>query len=85
MRAPVTVRAVCDRTGLPYETTRQHLIRMVDLGRAARVDGGFIIPGSVAQEPVNLRSGLNIYLWLLRAVSQLERLGFDFDAAVQAG
>ena len=84
MREPVSVRAVSERTGLPYETVRQHLIRMVDLGRAQRVAGGFIIPGIVLQDPVNLQSGLRIYAWLLRAVGQLERLGFDFDAAVQA-
>ena len=84
MRAPVSVRAVCERTGLPYETARQHLLRMVDLGRAERVDGGFIIPGAVAQDPVNLRSGLNVYLWLLRAVGQLDRLGFDFNAVKAA-
>ena len=84
MRAPASVRGVSERVGLPYETTRQHLIRMVDLGRAQRVEGGFIIPGAVAQEPRNLQSGLNIYLWLLRAVGQLERLGFDFDRAATA-
>ncbi len=85
MRAPASIRAVSDRLGLPYETTRQHLIRMVNLGRAQRVDGGFIIPGPVNQDPANLRSGLNIYLWLMRAIGQLERLGFDFDAVVTAG
>ena len=84
MRMPVTVRAVADRVGLPYETTRQHMIRLADIGRAQRVDGGFIIPLAVAQDPVNLQSGLKIYTWLLRAVGQLDRMGFDFDAAVAA-
>ena len=82
MRAPASIRAVSDRIGLPYETTRQHLIRMADAGHAQRVGGGFIIPTPVAQDPVNLRSGLNVYLWLIRAIGQLDRLGFDFDAAV---
>ena len=82
MRTPVSVRAVSDRLGAPYETTRQHLMRLVELGRAKRVGRGFIIPGEVNQDPRYLRMGLNIYWWLLRAVSQLERLGFDLDAAV---
>ena len=82
MRAPASVRAVSERIGLPYETTRQHLIRLVESGKAARVEGGFIIPGTVNQDPRYVRMGLNIYLWLLRAVSQLERLGFDVAAAV---
>ena len=82
MRAPASVRAVADRVGMPYETTRQHLIRLVELGRASRVAGGFIIPSSVNSDPRYLRMGLNLYLRLLRAVSQLERLGFDFGRAV---
>ena len=82
MRSPATVRAVSDRLGAPYETTRQHLMRLVVLGRAKRVGGGFIIPSEVNNDPRFLRMGLNIYWWLLRAVSQLERLGFDLDAAV---
>ena len=83
MREPASVRAVADRVGLPYETTRQHILRLVDIGRAQRVEGGFIIPGAVAQDPVHLQSGLKIYTWLLRAVGQLDRMGFDFDAAVR--
>ncbi len=51
MRPPTSVRAVADRLGLPYETTRQHLIRMADIGRAQRRPGGFIIPESVNRDP----------------------------------
>ena len=82
MRTPASVRAVSDRLGAPYETTRQHLMRLVELGRAERVGGGFIIPSLVNQDPRYMRMGLNIYWWLLRSVSRLERLGFDIDAAV---
>jgi len=81
-RTPATVRAISNRIGIPYETTRQHLIRLVERGRAEKVSGGFIIPGTVNQDPRYLRMGLNIYWWLLRSVSQLERLGFDLAAAV---
>ena len=81
LRMPVGVRAVSDRLGIPYETTRQHLIRMVEIGRAKRVGAGYIIPATVNLEAPFLRMGLNIYHWLLRAVDQLERLGFDVAAA----
>ena len=82
MRAPVTVKAVSARVGLAYETTRQHLIRLEAVGQVVRVGRGFIIPTTVVQDPRNLKSGFNMYRWLLRAVAQLDRLGFDFGAAV---
>jgi hypothetical protein len=82
MRRPVTVKAVSARLGLAYETTRQHLIRQLEVGQVVRVGGGFIIPTAVIQDPRNLKSGFNIYRWLLRAVAQLDRLGFDFDASI---
>ena len=81
MRTPATVRAVSDRLGVPYETTRQHLRRLVEFGQVSRVGNGFIVPGSVNRDPRFLRMGLNIYLRLLRAVSQLERLRLDVAAA----
>ena len=80
LRIPVSVRAVSDRLGIPYETTRQHLIRMVEIGRAKRVEAGFIIPATVSLEPAFLRMGLNVYHWLLRTIDQLERLGIDVAA-----
>ena len=82
MRAPASVQAVAGRLGIPYETTRQHLIRMTDIGRAQRRPGGFIIPESVNRDPRYVRMGLNLYLRLLRAVNQLDRLGFNVAGTV---
>ena len=82
LRRPASIRAVADRIGLPYETTRQHLIRMAEIGRAQRLAGGFIIPESVNRDPRYLRMGLNLYLWLLRAVNRLDRLGFGLSEVI---
>ncbi len=83
MRKPVSVRVVSERLGLPYETTRQHLMRMVGYGEIVRERGGLITPAAALQDPERLKRGLNVHVWFLRAVAQLYGLGFDFDAAVQ--
>ena len=48
---------------------------------AKRADGGPTLPGALAQDPVNPRSGLDVDPWRLRAVGQPDRPGFDSDAA----
>jgi hypothetical protein len=83
MRKPVSVRAVSERLGLPYETTRLHLKRMVGHGEIVRMRGGLITPAAALQDPERLKRGLNVHVWFLRAVAQLHSLGFDFEAAVQ--
>ena len=55
---------------------------MAEHGRAQRLAGGFIIPESVNRDPRYLRMGLNLYLWLLRAVNRLDRLGFGLSEVI---
>ncbi len=81
MRRPVTVRAAAERLGLPYETTRQNLMRMIEHGDLARVPGGLIAPVAPQQTPARLRYGLNLHVWLLRVIAELYRLGFDVESA----
>ncbi len=81
MRRPVTVRAVAERIGVPYETTRQNLMRLIERGDLARVPGGLIAPVAPQQTPVRLQHGLNLHVWLLRVIAELYRLGFDVESA----
>ncbi|MDO9475025.1 MAG: hypothetical protein Q7J28_18445 [Caulobacter sp.] len=45
-RTPVSAYAVAKQLGLPYETVRRHVSRLIDEGRCARVGarGGVIVP-----------------------------------------
>lgn len=51
-RTPVSAYAVAKRLGLPYETVRRHVARLVDEGRCVRVGarGGVIVPLAAIQQ-----------------------------------
>lgn len=51
-RTPVSAYAVAKRLGLPYETVRRHVARLVDEGRCVRVGarGGVIVPLAAIHE-----------------------------------
>lgn len=46
LRTPVSVYAIAKQLGLPYETVRRHVARLMDEGRCIRVGerGGVIVP-----------------------------------------
>lgn len=49
---PVSAYAIAKRLGLPYETVRRHVARLVDEGRCVRVGarGGVIVPPAAIQQ-----------------------------------
>ena len=50
LRRPVSVLALSASIGLPYETTRRHVAKMVKTGQCLRVKGGVIVPAAVVEE-----------------------------------
>jgi hypothetical protein len=52
LRKPVSVYAVARRLGLPYETVRRHVGKLVEEGRCIRVGprGGVIVPASAIEQ-----------------------------------
>jgi hypothetical protein len=46
-RKPVSVLALAGSLGLPYETTRRHVAKLLKSGQCMRVPGGLIVPGRV--------------------------------------
>lgn len=46
LRRPISVLALSASLGLPYETTRRHVAKMVSAGLCVRVKGGVIVPVS---------------------------------------
>ena len=52
LRRPVSVLGLSQFLGLPYETTRRHVARLIKLGYCRKVGGkGVIIPGEVMRSP----------------------------------
>jgi hypothetical protein len=44
LRRPVSVLALSSSLGLPYETIRRHVAKMVAAGQCVRVKGGVVAP-----------------------------------------
>jgi len=79
VRKPVTVRALSASLGIPYETTRRYVSRLINKGICIRVDGGII-----ATETALMRSGSHVALAanlanLRRLYRGLRRVGAQID------
>jgi len=51
VRRPVSVLSLSASLGLPYETTRRHVAKMVATGQCLRVKGGVIAPTAAVDDP----------------------------------
>jgi hypothetical protein len=51
VRRPISVSRLARSLGLPFETTRQHVNRLIDAGLCVRVRGGVIVPKASVQRP----------------------------------
>jgi len=47
MRRPVRAAALADRLGIPQETVRRHLLRLIDADRCERKEDGYLAPARV--------------------------------------
>jgi hypothetical protein len=58
VRQPVSVRRLSDWLGLPYETTRGQVLRLIKAGICTRSEAGVIVPTAVLTTPAAARSTL---------------------------
>ena len=52
-RRPASVFAVSASLGLPYETTRRHVAKLVAAGLCRRVKGGVVVPAATLSSPAH--------------------------------
>jgi hypothetical protein len=55
---PISIARLADSLGLPFETTRRHVRRLMLTGVCVRVDGGLIVPQAVLDRPEVVRATL---------------------------
>lgn len=80
-RQPISVRALAAELDLPFETTRRHVASMTDRGWLATVPGqGVIGPVAVVSGDGLGRVHPDIPGLYARALTNLWRIGFDFEA-----
>ena len=78
-RRPVSVLAVADALGLPFETTRRRVNKLIAAGLCRRVPGGVIIPTQAIVDPTRDHAAETNVRYVLRFVRSLRRAGLELD------
>jgi hypothetical protein len=73
-RRPISVGRVAESLGLPYETTRRQVSRLIEAKVCVRFRQGVIVPGAVLASPGSVRA-------MLANVGYVRRFARDLDAA----
>ena len=89
MRQPVRAAALSARLGIPPETVRRHVARLLDADRCERVEGGWIVPARVLCRPPFVRYMADNQVNLQRLFTALGELGvlglWDLDEQALRG
>lgn len=78
-RRPVSVMSVAGSLGLPYETARRHVMRLVDEGVCARIAGGIVVTEAGLAAFGGEETIAGNMAGLKRLHRQLRRAGIDLD------
>jgi hypothetical protein len=79
VRRPVSISTVAGSLGLPYETARRHVSKLVKAGLCIRVRGGVVAPSANMQGPWEHQAMLANMASLRRLYRALKRAGVTFD------
>jgi hypothetical protein len=77
VRRPVSATEIARSLGVPYETLRRQVRRLIEAGVCIRVDGGLIVPMGVLEQPAAYRAMLANVRYVRNFVDILRALGFD--------
>lgn len=74
-RAPVGVRELSRRLGMPYETVRRHARTLVQSGQCIEQKGGVAVPVAVMRSPRAVAMLRRTYVNVVRVLRDLSRIG----------
>jgi DNA-binding Lrp family transcriptional regulator len=77
VRRPVSVLGLSKSLGLPYETLRRQVHRLIEAGVCVRVEGGLIVPMAVVEQPAASQAVLANVRYVRQFVRNLQAIGFD--------
>lgn len=76
LRRPASVYRIAKVLGLPYETARRHVLRLVETEWLARTaDGALITPGATLTDPAMMAASAKAWPLVLRFLEQTGALG----------
>jgi DNA-binding Lrp family transcriptional regulator len=80
LRRPIGIARLADSTGLPFESTRRIVQRLIDAGECRRVEGGVILPGAAEERPWRIRAVTSNVSYVRRFMRDLQAAGLDAAA-----
>ena len=75
VRRPISIARIAESLGLPFETTRRRVQRLIDAGACARIEGGLIVTQAFLERPEVVRSDVANVGYLCRLVGDLQAAG----------
>lgn len=80
LRRPISVQSVARQLGIPYETVRRYVQRMLATGDCMRIGReGLIVPAAAFAKPRRIAGLQEALPNILRLFSDLKRADFDFS------
>lgn len=70
---PISALAIANSLGVPRETVRRHIHRLVEAGACRRVTGGYIVPEAVLKRPEQQAQLAETYQHLRTFLAALRR------------
>jgi len=75
MRRPVSVLRLAQSLGVPFETTRRYVNKLIRSGYCVRVRGGVIVPKSVLERPTLARAAVTNVGYTRKFARDLRKAG----------
>jgi DNA-binding Lrp family transcriptional regulator len=72
-RRPISIKRIAESIGLPYETVRRRVERLLEANACVRAPGGVIVPGTLLDSPGAVRA-------VLSNVGYVRKFARDLDA-----
>jgi hypothetical protein len=77
VRRPISIARLAESLGLPFETTRRHVQRLIDTGVCIRVEGGVIVPRAVLEQPEAARAALANVAYVRKFLRDVQAAGLE--------
>jgi hypothetical protein len=82
-RLPISVSALARSLGMPYETTRRHVAKLIEMGACVRVpDQGVIVPAEWLERNTDVTA--KVYASLRTMLNIMHSAGFDVDGMARS-
>jgi DNA-binding Lrp family transcriptional regulator len=81
-RRPISVARLAESVGVPFESTRRIVQRLIDDGMCRRAAGGVIVPASVVERPATIQVVKANVSYVRKFVRDLDAVGFAEPFAI---